>query len=250
MKALQILIVFIFLFSCAHKNSKKETNKYLTQFKKDVFEQKGKYVWTFDLLGGEQVSTHTFYTDSITYTMTGKVYSTEYTMKKLSYEKDKNKWIGENKKGVVFVLFIKENTDSSLTIYKRKCKANGIEEALNYEIPALDETDDHGWNIFNLNENKIKDVLSISGNFSNADTEILINDSILTFNQKEVKKMSFHAGERRWVGKYQGQYLQVFLKSLEVKDSIQISAIWFNDLEELYSTKYNSIKNWKVYARQ
>lgn len=53
--------------------------------------------------------------------------------------------------------------------------------------------------------------------------------------------MSFHLGERRWLGKYQDQYLQVFFKSLEAKDVIQISATWSDDLEYLYNTKYNSI---------
>lgn len=250
MKAFQILIAILFLTSCAHKNSKEETNKYVNQLKKDIFEYNGNYVWAFDLMGSEQVSTHTLYQDSISYTMKGKVYLTNYTMKKLSYEKDKGKWIGEDENGIVYVLFFKEKTDSTLTIYKHKCKTNGLEEALNFVVPAPDATDDHGWNIYALNGNDSRDVLPISGSFVNAESKIVISDSILTFDEKEVKKISYHSGERRWVGKYQDQYLQVFFKSLKVEVSVQLSATWFTDAQAMYNTKYNTISNWEEYARQ
>ena len=240
----------VLLTSCTHKNSKEETNKYADQFKTDVFEYKGNYDWAFDLMGGEQISTHSLYRDSIAYTMTGKVYSTDYTMKKLSYEKEKGKWIGEDENGIVYVLFFKEKTDSSLTIYKHKCKTNGLEEALNFGVPRPDATDDHGWNIYALNGKDTRDVLPISGIFANVKSKVVISDSILTFDEKEVQKISYHSGERRWVGKYQDQYLQVFFKNLEAENSVQLSATWSDNLEELYNTKYNSINDWKVYARQ
>lgn len=105
MKALQILITILLFSSYTYKNCKEETNKYSSQFKKDVFTYKGNYFWLFDLMGGEQVSLHTLYPDSIVYSMKGKAYSTNYTMKKLSYEKDKNKWIGEDENGIIYVFF-------------------------------------------------------------------------------------------------------------------------------------------------
>lgn len=250
LKSLQILIAILLLTSCAHKNSKEETRKYSNQFKKDAFEYKGSYTWAFDLMGSEQTSIHTLYPDSIAYTMTGKVYATNYTMKKLSYEKEKEKWIGEDENGIVYVLFFKEKTDNTLTIYKHKCKTNGLEEALNFDIPAPDATDDHGWNIYALNGNDTRDILTISGSFVNAENNIDISDSILRFNEKEVQKISYHSGERRWVGKYQDQYLQVFFKKLGINDSVQLSATWFTDAQAMYNTKYNTINNWKVYTRQ
>ncbi len=250
MKSFQILIAILFLTSCTHKNSKEETNKYADQFKKDFFEYTGDYTWAFDLMGGEQVSTHILYQDSIVYTMTGKVYSTNYTMKKLSYEKDKGKWIGEDENGIVYVLFFKEKTDSTLTFYKHKCKTNGLEEALNFGVPPPDATGDHGWNSYALDGNDNRDILPISGSFVNAESKIVISDSVLSIDEKEVRKISYHSGERRWVGKYQDQYLQVFFKNLETKDSIKSSTTWFTDAEEMYNTKYNTISNWEIYARQ
>lgn len=252
MKAQIILILtsILLVTSCTYKNSKKETNKYSTQFKTDVFEYNGKYVWAFDLMGSEQISTHTLYQDSITYRMTGKVYSVEYTMKKLSYEKGKNKWIGEDENGIVYVLFFTEKTDSTITMYKHKCKTEGLNEAINYDIPAFDATDDHGWNTYALNGNDTKDVLPILGKFTNGVDNIEISDFALKFNDSEVQKVSYHSGERRWVGEYEDQYLQVFFKNFEVDDSIQLSATWYTDVQKMYSTKYNTIKNWQLYARQ
>lgn len=252
MKTLNIavLTIVLLLLSCVHKNRKEETNKYASQLKKDVFEHVGDYVWTFDLMSSKQVSTHTFFQDSIAYTMTGKVYSTDYTMKKLSYEKDKGKWIGEDENGIVYVLFFKEETDSTLTIYKHKCKKNGLEEALNFDVPKPDATDDHGWNIYALNGNDTRDFLHITGNFANTDSKIDISDSIFKFDEKKVQKISYHSGERRWVGKYKNHYLQVFFKNLEAEDSVQLSATWFTNAQTMYNTKYNTINNWKVYAKQ
>lgn len=250
MKTAQILITMLLLSSCVHKNTKEDTSKYSDQFVRDSFTYRGDYIWSFDLMGSEQVSKHIFYSDSISYSMNGKVYSTNYTMKKLSYDKIKGKWIGEDENGTVYVLFFKEKTKNALTIYKHKCKSTGLEESINFDLPAPDVTDDHGWNIYHLDKYKNKDILSLSGRFTNHEGEVFISDSVLTIDQKEVKKMSFHLGERRWVGKYQDEYLQVFFLNLNAKDSIQISTKWSNDLEKLYKTKYKSITDWNAYAKQ
>ncbi len=250
MKTLKIVLAAMLISSCAYRNSSEETNKFSDQFGKDDFNYKGSYVWAFDLMGGEQVSTHTFYPDSISYTMKGKVYSTDYTMKKLSYQKEKNKWIGEDEDNIVYVLFFKEKTDSTLTIYKHKCKTNGLGEAFNFAIPAPDATDDHGWNVYALNHDETRDILPISGHFYNAEKELTIGDAQIIYNQKNVKKMSFHVGERRWVGRHDDEYLQVFFKSLNVEDSVQLSIVWSDNLEALYSTKYKSVNNWETYARR
>lgn len=252
MKWFGFILVVLLFSSCAYKNSTEETNKYSDQLKKDSFNYKGTYKWSFDLMGGKQTSTHTLYSDSIQYKMTGKVYSTNYTIKKLSFEKKENKWIGEDESGIVYVLFFKDKTDSTLTIYKHKCKTNGLEEALNFGLPTPNATDDHGWNIYALNGNDTEDTLPISGSFVNLENEnkVVISDSILTFDEKKVKKISFHSGERRWVGKYQNQYLQLFFYRLNIEDTIQLSINWFDDLEQLYNTKYSSTNNWENYAKQ
>lgn len=249
MRCIKFLIALLLITACTYKNSELETLKYSKQFNTDTFMYTGNYVWAFDLMGGEQVSTHTLYQDSIVYTMSGKVYATNYTMKKLSFEKENGKWIGEDANKIIYVLFFKDITDSTITIYKHKCKANGLAEALNFDLPAPDATDDHGWNVYTRDADNIRDVLPIKGKFSNGSNKIYMNDSLLRIDEKEVKKLSFHAGERHWVGQHDDLYLQIFFKNLNIEDSIQLSATWYNDLEALYNIKYNSITNWEDYAK-
>ncbi|CAM1368804.1 hypothetical protein [Tenacibaculum xiamenense] len=185
MRIIYILITVLLFFSCIHKTSSEEKNILKDQLKEDSFLYKGSYQWAFDLMGTEQISTHILYPDSIKYKMTGRVYSTNYVMKKISYESLNGKWIGEDDDGIVYVLFFKEKTDSTLTIYKRKCKTGGLKEALNFNLPTANTTDDHGWNVYSLNGNDSRDVLPFSGNFITTDNNISISDSILTFNKKK-----------------------------------------------------------------
>lgn len=250
MKRLQLLGLMLLLCCCAHKNNKEDTNKYASQFVKDYFPYSGKYVWAFNLMSSHQVSTHTFYSDSIVYSMIGKVYATDYTMKKLSYDNGKNKWIGEDENGIVYVLFFKDKTDSTLTIYKHKCKTNGLQEALSFDVPSSTATSDHGWNRYSLNGKVIRDVLSLSGNYSSTTHKIGISDQMISIDDKNIEKVSFHSGERRWVGLSNGHYVQLFFKSLAHPEHLEIAIQWSDNPEELYSTKYTTITNWETYAKQ
>lgn len=240
----------LLLSACGHKNNAATTLEFADKLIKDEFPYTGEYTWKFNLLGGEQVSTQDLYPDSIVYTMTGRVYSTRYTIHKLSYEKKNGKWIGQDKDGTVYVHFFKEATDSTLTIYKHKCKANGLEEALEFKLPAADATADHGWNVHGLNGIDVLDTLPVHGRFASAGQVLTISDSHIQIGDRKASKLSYHAGERRWVGQYQSSYLQVFFRNLNSAESIQAAYTWSPDLEELYNTKYHTANNWKSYEKQ
>ncbi len=114
----------------------------------------GVYSWKFTIPGiGSQTSTHTFYPDSILYKMEGFVYNTSYTQVLHSYEPDSLKLITIGKGGsisksnVYFVMFFKDVTDTSVTIYKHEC-VNGETEAENFKRPADNATADYGWNVY------------------------------------------------------------------------------------------------------
>lgn len=249
MRKFQCLLLLLLFISCASKNEKVDIEQYKNQFSTDSFKNKGKYVWSFQLMGTKQTSIHKFFRDSILYEMKGKIHSTKYPMYKLSYNKKENKWIGIDNNNTVYVLFFKEKTDNTLTIYKRKCEKNGIEEALNFQFPKPDATDDHGWNVYALDGYETKDVLPILGDFSNEKNKISITDKIISIDDVSAEKMSFHSGERRWVGKHKNKYVQVFFKSLANNDALELSVNWFEDLEELYRTKYESINDWTTFKK-
>jgi len=247
---LLILLGTGFLFSCSHKNTPEQTQKLADQLTNDDFALTGDYHWNFQLMGGTQHSVHTFYADSITYVMEGKVYSATYTMKKLAFEQAKNKWIGQDGDDIVYVLFFKDKTDNSITLYKHKCSTNGLQEALDFETPAPDATDDHGWNIYTLSKEDTEDILSLSGNYTYKDTSLVISDSLVIFNEKRFSKLSFHVGERRWVGQADDStFLQLFFEKLAPVDSLPISVTEFTDWEKAYQTKYHTV-NFAKYVKQ
>lgn len=237
------------IVSCAHKNSEKETLQYADQLVHDVFPHEGKYVWSFDLMSSEQVSTHIFYSDSIVYSMTGKVYATDYTMKKLSYDKTDDKWIGQDQEGIVYTMFFKDKTDNTIKIYKHKCKDDGLAEALAFNKPSADTTGDHGWNVYSLNGHDTPDVLPLSGTYRNNNNNLIISDKIMVIDGKKAEKISYHIGERRWVGSHDDGYVQIFFKRMEDTDNIELSIAWSKNPQDLYSTKYESIESWSNYVK-
>lgn len=249
MRKLTILLLLL-LISCSQKKQEIDIKKYSHSFAKDTFQIKGTYNWSFQLMGTEQMSIHSFYQDSILYQMKGKVYSTKYPMYKLSYSKKQNKWIGIDQNNVAYALFFKDETDSTLIIYKHKCKTNGLEEAINFKFPNPDATEDHGWNMYSKKGFYSEDKLYVLGNFSDEKNKISITENNIVLNGIYVEKMSFHSGERRWVGKNQNEYIQLFFKSLKNNDTIEVSIQSSNSLKELYQTKHLSITNWKTYTRK
>ncbi len=168
------ILLFIFHLSCTHKNTDEQTRKLAGLLVNDSLPLAGSYYWNFQLMGGTQRSRHSFYEDSIGYMMEGNVYSTQYTMKKLSYDQDNNKWIGQDGNGVVYVLFFKNFTGSTVDIYKHKCKKNGLEEAISFEKPVDHATEDHGWNIYSKDPDDAEDILAIKGNFSHANNLLVL----------------------------------------------------------------------------
>ena len=181
-----VIITLLFTTACVNKKTEHNLSEYKAQFSHDEFTYRGTYVWSFGLMKTEQTSLHTFYPDKIIYRMKGKIYATSYTMQMLSFEKENNKWIGMDEKGTIYVLFFKNKTDNSIDIYKHKCKSKGIEEALNFMVPAADETADHGWNTYHLNADNTKDILPISGRFSNEKDTITIKDTNFLFEHKNL----------------------------------------------------------------
>ncbi|MEM6767085.1 MAG: hypothetical protein AAF655_19260 [Bacteroidota bacterium] len=246
---ISLLSLTLVLSACSHKSSQQEIAAVEDQFIQDKFRLTGDYHWSFQLMGGTQHSVHTFFADSIQYMMEGKVYSTDYTMEKLSYDHSDQKWIGRDESGFVYVLFFKEQTDSTLTIYKRKCKANGIEEALSFKLPGADATEDHGWNVYTYSQADVRDILPISGTFQHASAEVAISDSLVVLDGKEYTRLSYHQGERRWVGENDTTYLQIFFEEAEKDQELSLSVTTHTDLEKTYRIKYQQVE-FLPYTRQ
>lgn len=117
----------------------------------------GTYVWHFEIPDkGVQTSSYTFYPYSIQYQMEGPAFNTAYTQVLVSYDPASNRCITTGRGGtkpkdsIYFVMFFKDITDSSVTIYKHEC-GNGRAEAEEFEFPPANATADHGWNVYKKN---------------------------------------------------------------------------------------------------
>lgn len=242
-----IVVITLLLMSCSYKNTTKDTAKFANKLKKDTLELRGAYHWNFKLMGALQESIHTFYKDSIVYEMKGKIYSTKYTMQKLSYEHTKKKWIGQDSDKIVYVLFFKNRTDSTVVIYKHKCKNKGIEEALSFTYPKPDATEDHGWNKYRNTQgtNLVEDNMPLTGKYTSEKVTLFISERAINYNGKKYEKMSYHSGERRWTGKHKDteEYLQLFFKPFSNYNTMYVNIQRHNNLKKAYKTKYNQNNN-------
>lgn len=249
-----LFLLFVFFQACSPKPNKEafpkqeqEEQQEAKNFFNDSFSLRGQYHWKFKLIGTTQHSIHTFYPHKIEYTMKGKIHSTAYTMQKLSYQKEKDKWIGKDENGNVYVLFFKNQTQNAIEIYKRKCK--DMSEAIAFDIPAPDTTADHGWNVYYLDGNEIEERLNIAGTYIGNNQEILISNDVIVYNGKDFNKLSFYQGERRWVGQNKNTYLQIFFKDLTNASQLELSIAKFKNLEKAYETKYGE-KAFRLYNKE
>lgn len=242
LKSITVTIsIILSLLSCGYKNTTKDTERFTDKFKKDTFKLKGTFYWNFKLMGGVQESIHSFYNDSIVYKMNGKVYETRYTMKKLSYDSTEKRWIGQDAEKMIYVLFFKEITDSTMVIYKRKCKTKGLQEAFDLSFPKPDATDNHGWNVYRNKNILIEKEYPLLGKYQNDEVKIFFNKkNQVVFDNRTYTKMSYHKGERRWAGydKVSKKYLQIFHKPIENNQSVYISVKKYTNLEKMYKTEY------------
>lgn len=109
-----------------------------------------------DLIGGwkrdfypvpdkHHVVKYTFYKDSVHYDLMGDVVNTNYTLIKDSFISEENRFIGHDRKGDFYVVFVENQTDSILLF---KEKVISLEEGLKFKKPAPDFKENHsqGWN--------------------------------------------------------------------------------------------------------
>ncbi|MEM1319509.1 MAG: hypothetical protein AAGG75_04590, partial [Bacteroidota bacterium] len=62
-------------------------------------------------------------------------------------------------------------------------------------------------------------------------------------------KLSYHKGERRWVGKNDSTYLQIFFQDLADHEEMYFAVGKHQDLEKMYRTKYNEM-DFSKYEKQ
>ncbi len=253
------LIAFVLLLQSCKDNNAIQENKPKTEKieenepSPDGFNLiRGKFEWNFKIVLSKQKSIHTFYKDKIEYEMKGLIHSTKYTMTKISYDKNEKRWIGKDKNNTIYVLFFKDIKNNSVVIYKTKFKGeNALEKAKEFEYPAPDDTRNHGWNMYSRDGKSVDDPILFEGEYHSKDHKLIVSKDKLILDGKSYQKLSYHKGERRWVGKLDNNYLQLFFKPFNNNyKEIYIDIQYHKDLEKTYKTKYDETKKFIKFTKK
>ncbi|MEL7120274.1 MAG: hypothetical protein AAFO07_12560 [Bacteroidota bacterium] len=107
----------------------------------------GTWTRTFEIAPRiKNTAEYTINEESIRYTLDGMISDTDYTILKDVYQAEDKRFIGHTKSEQYYLIFFKEVTDNSITIYKQKV-AN-VEEGMKVAIPAADTKANYGWNTY------------------------------------------------------------------------------------------------------
>ncbi len=221
------------------------------QLKNDSLTLTGTYRWTFYLGPIEQVSTHIFADSVIGYQMRGKVHSTDYRMAQVAYDDSDKKWIGKTPEGLFYVLFFKDITPNTVTIYKHKCK-KGLSEAVAFKRPPADATADHGWNVYTRQGvPEGGDALPFASIFHTPDlkSSFELHDDHAVWKNQRYQKVTHHSGERRWVGENNGRYLVIFYEYEKRQPQGKFAIQVVDDVEKAYKLKHEQ-QDFTIYARK
>lgn len=144
---MQPLLLLILLGSCKKDETKTTETIPTTNPPSDSISFKGK--WGRRFYAGPANPhdvTYQIYEDSIRYTLTGNIGQANYKMVRDTFITTNNRWIGHTNAGTYYLIFVKNITPDSITIFKRE--SPNIQEALNAAVPPPTTTMNHGWNIF------------------------------------------------------------------------------------------------------
>jgi len=136
-----ITLIIINIISC-----KKEVIE-LTNPDKDIPEFVGNWSRVYDILGSDFTATYEIDTNLIHYTNKGNgPGNADYVIYFDSYDEVDKRWIGHTDKNKYYLLFFKNITAESISIYKQK--VNNPNDAQSIAIPADDDDKNYGWNTY------------------------------------------------------------------------------------------------------
>lgn len=240
------LLPFIFATACGNEQPAVSDQELLAALPNQPLPFAGTYSWSFKLAGFEQISSHGFFGDKINYQMQGKIHSTTYQMQQLAYDSEQQKWLGKDGKGNYYVLFFKDIKSSSMSIYKRKHQQ--LEPLLKFSQPPATATTDHGWNVYSKYRQQ-QELLPISGKYKTSTANLEVFSHYILLNNKRIKMLSYHSGERRFVGSYNNKYITIFFKSFAAPQ-LELAYFWFENVNQAYAINYQQVTSWQQFVKQ
>lgn len=96
--------------------------------------------------GNLHTANYFIYQDSIRYTLAGSIGNADYLMQRDTFLLENHRFIGHTNSNQYYLMFAKNLTNDSITIYKQEI--NSLNEGLNINIPSDTTTQNHGWGTY------------------------------------------------------------------------------------------------------
>lgn len=113
----------------------------------DIPEFVGNWQREYKIIGATFVASYKIDTNKIEYSNVGNgPGNAEYTIQFDSYDETDKRWIGHTEDNKYYLIFFKDITAESITLYKEK--VNDPNEAMNTPVPSDDNSQNYGWNTY------------------------------------------------------------------------------------------------------
>lgn len=106
---------------------------------------RGTWSRTFKAGEHEHQATYEIENEHIRYTLTG-LHTADYEIVRDEFIARENRFVGHDAIGNYYVIFVRDVSDDSLTLYKKK--SIDIDSALAEPVPPIDDAQNHGWNAY------------------------------------------------------------------------------------------------------
>lgn len=137
-----LLISLLFILSCD-----KESDPILPPYEPIAIPFEGTWTRQFEAGPGNLHDVqYSIYQDSIRYQLSGPIGNADYVLHRDSFSLENNRFIGHTTDDQYYLLFAKNVTTDSITVYKQTVET--LEEGLILPVPSASTTANHGWNIF------------------------------------------------------------------------------------------------------
>lgn len=94
----------------------------------------------------EQTATYDFSPTQVHYTLTGPLTSADYVVHKDWYNEAQGRIVGHSDDGTLYVLLLRDVSESNLTLYKQT--VDSLNAGIELQIPPADTQENHGWNVY------------------------------------------------------------------------------------------------------
>jgi hypothetical protein len=96
--------------------------------------------------GNPHIATYSIYQDSIRYVLDGSIGQANYVLQRDTFILNENRFIGHTDANLYYLIFVKNITSDSLSLYKQL--VTSVNNGMHMNIPSDTTTQNHGWSTY------------------------------------------------------------------------------------------------------